>query len=222
MDTVDIIIPSANLNERIHDITMECVGNIKASEDYEKYKPRIIIVETGGCYFQGCSDVLIYSDNIGTYAKNVNKGLRESNADYMIVMSNDVFVNDKFIKPMLECFDEPRCGIATVLSSEFKEEPEDVIEEGYWGGCWMMSRECFEDVGYLDERFVNSFEDADYWVRTELAGYKLYLNRSCLVHHIGRATVRHDKSHRKNFSKNRELFQEKHKDSISKLYNQLK
>jgi len=66
------------------------------------------------------------------------------------------------------------------------------------GFCWIMTRECFEAVGELDDlnkyRMNNTdmplgFEDNDYIVRADLAGHASVIARNAFVHHVGGQTT---------------------------------
>jgi GT2 family glycosyltransferase/glycosyltransferase involved in cell wall biosynthesis/predicted SAM-dependent methyltransferase/Tfp pilus assembly protein PilF len=61
------------------------------------------------------------------------------------------------------------------------------------GACLMLKRELIEEVGLLDEAFLNGLEDIDYCFRTTKAGYKIRYTAGCRVyHHESISQGRHD------------------------------
>lgn len=55
--------------------------------------------------------------------------------------------------------------------------------------CVAYRREVIEKVGLLDERFgMGMYEDDDYAMRLQVAGYHLLCTDSVFVHHFGSST----------------------------------
>lgn len=213
----DIVLPvHINRNFQIP-MTVKCINLLREHTP----SANLIIVETEQL-FEDMADEHICSGDPLTFAKKVNIGLRQSKADHVIIASNDIYVSDGYAEAMLKCFEHDKCGVATVLSEQFHEKTRDLIEEGFFGGLWMVSRECLNKVGLLDETFINCFEDSDYWVRVKLAGMKILINRSVQIHHVQSQTVMHDESHANNYCFGRKIFKEKHKDCGLELYERLK
>lgn len=58
------------------------------------------------------------------------------------------------------------------------------------GFCLMISRILFEKIGLLDERFnPGGFEDNDYALRAQAAGYQAAIATQCFIHHFGSTTL---------------------------------
>ncbi|MBK7632425.1 MAG: hypothetical protein IPJ23_17325 [Ignavibacteriales bacterium] len=52
--------------------------------------------------------------------------------------------------------------------------------------CTLIKREVIEKIGGLDERFTpGNFEDDDYCLRTQLAGFKTVVAQDVFIHHFG-------------------------------------
>ena len=76
----------------------------------------------------------------------------------------------------------------------------------------IFKREVIEKVGFLDEQFYpGSYEDDDYCVRVQNAGYHIYIARDCFVHHFGSGSFsKLNMEERRNISDiNRERFERK-------------
>jgi GT2 family glycosyltransferase len=214
---VDIVLPiHINQNSQIP-------MTVKAIEELKRYAllANLIAIDSSGT-FEDYVDEFFCTEKPCTYAQNVNIGLKLSTRPFILIASNDVFPDKMWLDGIGECFEDGKCGVGTLLSTQFNEEPRNVIEEGFFGGFWMVSRKCFEDVGYLDEKFINSFEDADYWIRVLQAGYKLLINRGVMVEHLVSRTISNDKNHVNNFLRGREIFNKKHKDCGLELFERLK
>jgi GT2 family glycosyltransferase len=57
------------------------------------------------------------------------------------------------------------------------------------GTCFIIRREAYEDVGAMDERLWLFFNDVDWAVRLERAGWAIwYLDDARVVHHLGGST----------------------------------
>jgi GT2 family glycosyltransferase len=51
------------------------------------------------------------------------------------------------------------------------------------GWAFAMTRRTFQDIGYMDEHLINSYDDYDYFIRAALLGYpRLLADRFCLLH----------------------------------------
>lgn len=98
-------------------------------------------------------------------------------------------------------------------------------EAGYLVGlCWMMSRQFFETVGYLDESFgIGQWEDNDYFLRGQLAGFRYIIDRSTFIHHFFHKTFEKLDStidHRGLFNTNKTLFLNKY-NSVGGIYDKI-
>jgi len=201
-------------------MSCRCISSLRRTT---KIPFELIIVENSpDPLLEDYGDKHIYTDEFLPFAKNVNMGLKASNSDYTVLLSNDVFLEDGWLEGLLKCFEDDKCGIACPLSRQFHMQREDKIEFGFFGAVWMVKREVLDTVGYLDERFINSFEDSDLWIRTLMAGYKLLMNRNVLVEHLVGATAYGINNHTDNYRKNQKLFIDKHNDCGLDIYEDLK
>jgi GT2 family glycosyltransferase len=147
----------------------------------------------------------------GSYAVNVNNGLKAATGDYLVIMNNDIELIqpdwlDHLLKPLKEGYD---------ISSIRTTEPdgwttEDRYEEdAKFGSIWAMTRDTYETLGPLDESFGNYFEDLDFHQRAKDAGLKIVKNHAGLVEHKGKATIKLVDPTDQNYLKARELFRNK-------------
>ena len=89
-----------------------------------------------------------------------------------------------------------------------------LMRTGFLSGfCWIMSRECYEAVGNMATFEPLGFEDNDYVLRAELAGYASVICRYSFVHHFGgQTTLRLDQGYAKRGMINRFPFYNKYKE----------
>ncbi len=55
--------------------------------------------------------------------------------------------------------------------------------------CWLLRRECFEEVGPFDERFPPNFSDTEFNMRLAAAGWERWVLANVQIIHYGGATM---------------------------------
>lgn len=219
---VDIIVPCYHPSTRRFTDTQRCVSLIK-KHTFIPY--RLILVENLQRWMADEGDVYVGFSEPRTCAENVNTGLSLSTAPFVCVITNDVMVNGDWLEALLECFEKPDCGIATLDSSQFGRLPTPSITEDFFGGIWMINRKALNSIGLWDTQFRHAFDDADYWVRTYEAGYKIYMNHRIVVDHpAGGATIyeMNGANHDAIFQENRALFNAKHSNCTLPIFHKLR
>jgi len=202
---VSVFIPIVHVAPEIIPMTKKCIAHVKTctSLPFE-----LILIENGEKHFIDSTDKYIYTKDKKSYAENANICIgAATDSDYVVSLGNDLFCPPNWLEGLVEVFEkEPMCGIATMNSTEFNIPYCDQIREDWFGGIFMMKRRLIEKVGWWDEGFINSFEDSDYWLRTYMAGYRIYKNmRYCITHLCGQ-TWKHMPEHNDNFLANRKRF----------------
>jgi GT2 family glycosyltransferase len=70
-------------------------------------------------------------------------------------------------------------------------DPVDMHEsDGFNGYCFWLSRQCVEDLGYIDEKMAICYSDTDYRNRLVVSGHAPVCVHSCLSHHFLSRTLR--------------------------------
>ena len=203
---ISIVVPAYIIDEACETMTMLCLESICKHTNIEH---EVIVMRS-------------YPHARLSYAQAVNQGMSKAIGDFIVVLNNDTEVCKGWIEAMLKCFVNHDCGIGTLLGIEHSSMKANAIVEGFYGPCWMISRKAFTDIGLMSEEFNNSFEDSDYWVRTYLAGYKIYRNLSCVINHKERATCKKIKSDSEDAIRNKELFIEKYGELDLPIYRKLR
>ncbi|MDH7578629.1 MAG: glycosyltransferase [Bacillota bacterium] len=195
--------------------TQECVESLFR---YTCYPFELIIVDNGstdhvtGEYLKNLEPdtpylrrykVTINPENLGT-TKGGNQLLREAAGDYLAIISNDMIFVENWLEDIIGYMEE-NPDISSVspawLSGDldtFSERAEHykqlhgIAQPGYMGGMFVMTRECFNKVGYFDEQFEKAgWEDRDYELRLLLNGCKPVILHKVVLYHYGMVTRKH-------------------------------
>ena len=157
-------------------------------------------------------------DNMG-FAIACNEGIKASNAEYIVLLNNDIEVTPDWLKELYEGMQRhPECGMGTTKMmfldnrdvfyntgdlfhswsagggrGQGEKDTGQYEEEDYvFGACagaGIYRREFFNQVGLFDEDFFIFAEDVDINMRGQLKGLKAVYLPKAKVYHIGTATV---------------------------------
>jgi GT2 family glycosyltransferase/tetratricopeptide (TPR) repeat protein len=157
-------------------------------------------------------------DNMG-FAIACNEGIKASNAEYIVLLNNDIEVTHDWLKELYEGMERhPECGMGTTKMmfldnrdvfyntgdlfhswsagggrGQGEKDNGQYEEEDYvFGACagaGIYRREFFNQVGLFDEDFFIFAEDVDLNMRGQLKGLKAVYLPKAKVFHIGTATV---------------------------------
>jgi GT2 family glycosyltransferase/glycosyltransferase involved in cell wall biosynthesis/SAM-dependent methyltransferase/tetratricopeptide (TPR) repeat protein len=181
--------------------------------------------------------VIINRDNRGFAAGN-NQGLAIARGDNVVLLNNDTVVTPGWLTRLLAVLKRhPDTGIVGPMSNQVS-GPQFVNEVSYtdvaqlpafaesWaaahdgqsfelgravGFCLLARREVIKHIGGLDERFGNgNFEDDDFCIRAQLAGFRIRAAKDAFIHHTGGQTFKGAKiDYRASLLRNWELFKTK-------------
>ena len=157
-------------------------------------------------------------DNMG-FAIACNEGIKASNAEYIVLLNNDIEVTPNWLKELYEGMERhPECGMGTTKMmfldnrdvfyntgdlfhswssgggrGQGEKDTGQYEKEDYvFGACagaGIYRREFFNQVGLFDEDFFIFAEDVDINMRGQLKGLKAVYLPKAKVFHIGTATV---------------------------------
>ena len=111
-----------------------------------------------------------------SFAKNVNEGLRQASHDLIMVCNNDVIALHGWF--------------AYTQQFHGKQKIWSYTPDPGCGWCFGMTREVFEKIGFMDEKFENSYDDYDYFIRGAMQGITIQLAHKILMLHEGGITLR--------------------------------
>lgn len=217
---VSIIIPNFNGKKYLAD----CIDSLYRldfpREDYE-----IIVVDNASSDGSGefvsstYPDVLLITAkrNLG-FASGCNLGIKNSSAEYIILLNNDTVVETDWLTELVAVADNNN-EVAIVGSKLlFKHNPNEIQnaasfltdrgdggdigthqpDEGQYnttrevmavcGASMLIKRALIEEIGALDEDFFAYYEDMDLCYRTRLYGKKIIFAPKSVVYHVHAAT----------------------------------
>lgn len=176
-------------------------GTVQWLRDQAQADSRITVIEN--------------AENLG-FAAGCNQGIREAQGEFILLLNNDTVVTPGWLAGMNELLDRyPDAGIIGPMTNSASgvqviKAPDyiDLEELPAWaatfrennryrvirqrrivGFCMLFRKKLVEKIGLLDESFGSgNFEDDDYCLRAELAGYHNMIAGDVFVHHVGGAT----------------------------------
>lgn len=150
---------------------------------------------------------LVKSNKNKGFSTNVNKGVRASSGEIVVLLNTDVIANNSFLKPLIEHFSDDSVFAVGCLN-ESVEDGKIVLrgrgigkwEKGFlmhgagdlektntlWisGGSGAFSRKIWDKLGGLDEVYDPFYwEDIDISYRAQRAGFKTLFEKKSVVRH---------------------------------------
>ena len=155
-------IESIYANTEISDVEIVVVGNYVSKRVEE--------------YLRSLKEIKYYHfDNALGTSGAINIALQNSTGKIKIILNQDVIILGKDWLPMiLEPFNDPTVGATGPLKQPITEPISDVYYNYLHGFCMAIQDSVFKEVGLFDINFnPGGFEDLDYSVRIQQAGYKI-------------------------------------------------
>ena len=154
--------------------------------------------------------VVLQNDTNEGFPRGMNRGLRASRAPYVCLLNNDLVFTSGWLSQMLEVARQhPALGVLNPESNTFGHHPPHGLPlEAYAGTlatkrglyvevgmcigfCMLITRDVIDRVGLLAEEVERIFfEDEDYCMRAQAAGYQCVVVSASYVHHTEHQTVR--------------------------------
>lgn len=188
---------------------------VESLQEHTVAEHELILVDNGSPV--GAEQLMRWADvyirnktNLG-YGPAVNQGLRIARGEWLVVSNNDItFIHD-WIGNAIEAWTPETGLISSHLHGHDKAHRRNRMEVPWghmMGALWMTHQAVIKRVGFLDEEFERGmYEDADYFVRIEEAGYKNVKAGWCL--HVGNSTWGKLPRQKEIYLRNRDLFERK-------------
>jgi len=155
-------------------------------------------------YLATCTDLKVIRNpvNLGC-AGAWNQGVRETRSEWVVILNNDVIVPSGWLNGLLDAAEQERLDVVSpgiregehnydieLYARDFVERMKHVVRCGVADGiCFMVHRRVFETIGLFDENFrIGQFEDADFFRRAKLSGFRLGITGRSFIHHFGSVT----------------------------------
>lgn len=157
-------------------------------------------------------EVMVLKNDINSYVKAVNLGIKHSTGDYIVSLNNDTIVEKNWLMGLYKVIKSDKnigivqskiiffdretinsVGVEEIEDFYFRDKGfgekdvgqyEEIKELEYFtGGSAMIRRECFQEIGDFDEDFIMFFEDIDYSLRCRSKGWKIFYSPFSVVFH---------------------------------------
>lgn len=161
--------------------------------------------------------VVVSNDSSPGFAGSCNVGFRNSQAAHVLFLNSDCLLNEDTIEKMLKAFSaRPTVGLACVVANNAANVSIPIMEGHSFvsmnnlledesshypdvcttvGHCLMVSRECYQVVGGMDESWGLGYgEESDFHLRARAQGYLGVLVTDAYVYHFGGGTFRYEKT----------------------------
>ncbi len=208
------------INDSNDELTINCLKNL--SKKYSK----IEIVQN--------------EENLG-FIKSTNKGINKSTAEFVLLLNTDCIISKNTISKLINHIENNnKIGMICPVSSNaanltlelFKgftfSQMNKLLEKKFLGknfdactvvgNCLMITRECIEKVGALDEIYGMGYgEETDYQFKAMEAGFEAKVAIDTYVFHKSEVSFGTSKEKMERLSKNRKIFF----DRWGKQYNEL-
>lgn len=197
------------INDCNDNLTINLLNNLK-----EKYS-KVIVMQN--------------DSNLG-FIKTTNRGLKESTAEYVLLLNTDCIISNNTISKLIKNIKTDKnigliCPIsnnAANLSLPIFEgftymQMNNLLEKKFEGkmfdactivgNCLMITRECLNKVGYLDEVYGMGYgEETDYQFKAMEKGFKAKVAIDTYVFHKAEVSFGNSKEKQERLNKNRDLF----------------
>ena len=234
MPTCDIIIPIWNQPA----LTRRCLDSVRAeTEDYRlllidngSEAPTRELLEAAARTDPARVIVIRNADNLG-FIKAVNQGMRASNAPYVVLLNNDTVVAPGWLQEMLAvAASDAATGLVNPSSNTLGYAPAAATPEAILayaasltgsrghtremamavGFCLLIKRAVLDAVGLFDERYgMGNFEDADFSLTAQAAGYRAVQAVGAYVYHEEKASFKRQAGWERAFQANQRAFHER-------------
>lgn len=214
---VSIVIPNYNGKKYIE----TCILSLQ-KQTYKDFE--VIFIDNnsidGSCEFVIKNYPLvkvIKLDNNYGFSSAVNKGIKESKSEYVVLLNNDTEVESNWLEELIETIEKDK-KIFSVCSKMVQYKDRSKIDDAGdeynilgWAykrgdgmpvekyskngqvfnscaGAAIYRRKVFNEIGYFDENFFAYMEDVDISYRAKIHGYNNMYCSNAIVYHIGSAT----------------------------------
>ena len=211
---ISIVVPNYN-GEEILKKNLPVL--LKAVNNFRENKIEVVIADD--CSEDGSIQVieefvkdnknlkLVKSEKNKGFSTNVNKGVRESSGEIIVLLNTDVIANNSFLNPLIEHFSDDSVFAVGCLNESV--ENEKIVlrgrgigkwEKGFlmhkagdlektntlWisGGSGAFRKKIWDKLGGLDEVYDPFYwEDIDISYRAQRAGFKTLFEKKSVVRH---------------------------------------
>lgn len=203
--------------------TLECLSN------YTSYPLELILADGSGkrseLLVNKCQErewMYLESSCKETFAQTYNRGMVAATGDYRVWMASDIFVTKGWEKTLIRELERTGAWMAApyLTSSDYIPQTRNLPIKMYTFcpssitfNLNIITRECYEKIGLMDEQFSGCYNDIDYLIRIRKAGGEVIIVNAGQIIHFGAATTSVNSN--VNYPKDTQLFSLKYSEIIS-------
>jgi hypothetical protein len=154
--------------------------------------PDIYLIDVSEEPIEGCNQR--YETNL-MWARNWHRFLSEYKSGFVWMLNSDIYgVDSTMYHELAMCMEKDVLMITPSFNSPheiFQPKKGESLKQVNWIDmtCPLINVELYHKLGGFDPRFVGYFADIDLCFRARQAGYKMFVDYSIEVNHIGSYTV---------------------------------
>lgn len=199
---VDILILSYAQTEELKNMTINAVQSLIDSEDTDKIRFNIIIIESQKdiAPFQYEHTTTIYPEEEFNFHRYLNIGINLTSSSYICLCNNDLLFQKEWASEILRAFAQfPEVYSASPMCPRYPEEKDILPVKEAWlgyrvaievqGACLFFKRDVLKFIGQLDPNFKFYAADLDYADTLRVLNLKHLLVRSAIVFHLVSKTL---------------------------------
>lgn len=210
------------LNYNGADLLKMCLPSVLEAARFSAYKCRLVVVDnlstddSQRLVAEEFPEFEFYRTNENRVLCSFNDAAKESDADIMFFLNNDIRVNVDFIDPMVEpflndkgiflvaakCYNfdgteiensaflpDFRWGVFKAVTEKKSQDIIDTFSYTFQDGCGAFDRKKFLGLNGYDEIYLpGRIEDSDLGFRAWKKGYKSYYQPKSIIYHMGMAS----------------------------------
>ena len=174
-------------------------------------------------------EIITNTDNLG-FVKNCNNALKQTKANYVLLLNSDCIIAENTIEKLIKHIEnDNKIGLICPISSNAANltlpmfdgfnycQMNTMLEQNFsgisfdactvTGNCLMITRECIEKVGLLDETYGTGYgEETDYQFKAMQNGFKAKVAIDVYAYHKAEASFGILESKQEKINHNRKIF----------------
>lgn len=199
---IDIIIASYAQTDQLKEVTLNCISSLMASEDPEKIKFNVVVLESEKSIapYQYPDAITVYPDTPFGYHKYMNIGIDMTTSPYVCICNNDLIFHENWATEILKAMNYVDVFSASPVCSIHHPKHGFKLNDGIklgnriryelCGWCIFFKRVLLKWTGKLDENYIFWCADNDYVNMLAIMKLNHVLVTSSIVDHLESKTLK--------------------------------
>lgn len=150
--SLSLVVPTYTIDDELEEIAL------RAIDSYHKQVDELIVTEDGGRFsaaLMSKADCYIYNQKNEGFTKNVNRGWRRAEGDYVAIVNSDTYLLEGDLRDL--------CVENRVTSPLIENQG----ISGLAGPFWVSPKQVTKECGYLKEEMRTYYSDEEYSKRID-------------------------------------------------------